>query len=166
MRDSIIITSDAIEDMMMSEPESCLGRYRADSLSSLLRVLETHEPTKSAVTLDLIGHTTREAKLLRIGKTVIDLADLRVARFFERLACDHIPRLHITTLRLLGCESAVEIIGQRTMRGLARTLGVKVYGTRKMIMKTHYKPEGFDPDFAAIALIETAQLPNPPRRLE
>lgn len=166
MSQSIIITSDAIEDMMMIAPESCVGRHRARSLSDLRRALECLGPREESCTLDLIGHSTRDAKLLRLGKTVIDMTDMRVARFFDELAVEHLRRLNIAAVRLLGCETAVDVVGQRTMRILARALSTKVYGTRKMILKTHYKPDGFDAAFAQIALVETAHLPNPPHRLD
>jgi hypothetical protein len=162
---SIIFSSDAIEDMMTSEPESCLGRHRVTSLADMRRVLETLVPAEQPRTLDLIGHSTRDAKLLRLGKTVVDMADVRIAQFFERLAGEHLARLQIVAIRLLGCETAVEVVGQKTIRSLTRLVGVKVYGTRKMITKTHYKPDGFDETFADIALVEASYLPNPSRRL-
>jgi hypothetical protein len=66
--------------------------------------------------------------------------------------------------RLLGCETAVEIAGQKTIALLARTLRVAVFGTTGSLMKSHYIGGGFDPCFAPL-LIEAADLPMPRQRL-
>jgi hypothetical protein len=160
---SIIISSEGIEEMMSEAPATCVGRHLVRSLTEMQAVLAETQPGDHPVTLDLLGHSTRDTRLLRMGKTIVDVADARVAAFFDRLKI-HITRLQINEVRLLGCETAVEVVGQRTIRVLARMLGVRVFGTRKRLMKTHYNADGFDPVFSA-ALIESAQLPNPPCRL-
>lgn len=163
MRRSIIISSEGIEETMVAAPESCVGRHLVRSLTEMQSVLAETQPGDQPLTLDLLGHSTRDTRLLRMGKTIIDVADARVAGFFERLKI-HTTRLNIDEVRLLGCETAVEVVGQRTMRVLARMLDVRVFGSRKRLMKTHYNADGFDPVFSA-TLIESAQLPNPPCRL-
>ncbi len=163
MRRSIIITSTGIEEMMIGAPESCVHRHSVHSLTEMQAVLADLESSDELTTLDLVGHSTRDTRLLRMGKTVVDTADVRIAEFFGR-ARHHMARLKLDEIRLLGCETAVEVVGQRTLRTLARILGVRVLGTRKRLLKTHYTSSGFDSKFAA-TLIESAQLPNPPCRL-
>lgn len=161
---SIFICSDGLEEMMSSAPESCVGRHRVGSLREMRDVLASLPTAEAAHSLDLMGHSTRDMHLLRFGKTVVDMADVRIATFFDTLRREHLGRLRIEAVRLLGCETAVTIVGQRTMRALARTLGVRVLGSRKPLYKTHYAPDGFCPAFQT-ALIEATELPNPPARL-
>jgi hypothetical protein len=70
-----------------------------------------------------------------------------------------LPRLGITTVRLLGCESATTPVAERTMRGLARILDVRVYGARVRLGNGHYDEHGFDEAFAHL-LVEAARLPG------
>lgn len=129
-------------------------------------LLERQNLETSFATLDLIGHSTRGHRYLRIGSTAIDMLDPTVARFFDDLAASGlIVRLGIRAVRLLGCETAVEIAGQRTIARLARTLGVAVFGTTKLLMKGHYRRDGFDPTFERLLLDHTS-LPLPRCRLE
>ena len=53
-------------------------------------------------------------------------------------------------MRLLGCETAVSPSGQRTLRLLARTLGIPAFGAIKPLMKSHYDELGFNPAFAKV----------------
>jgi hypothetical protein len=132
-------------------------------LRDLLAAMPAPEGPEPAV-LDLMGHSTTAAKLLRLGKSVVDMYDWRVQAYFERLARDRIlPRLGVVAVRLLGCETAVEVGGQHTVRRLASTLGVRVYGSKKALMKSHYSAGGFDPHFAHI-LVEAAQVPSANQR--
>ena len=86
------------------------------------------------------------------------MLDPQVAGFFTTLARDQLlTRLHVTAVRLLGCETAVTDAGQRTLRMLSHTLGLPVFGTRKPLFKTHSNSAGFDPAFAHV-LIEAAPL--------
>jgi hypothetical protein len=159
--------SYGVEEVMVGAAARCTNRLRVGSLDELRATLEglSKAEPRPASNLDLIGHSTRTGHLLRIGKTAIDMLDPTVDRFFRALAADRLlPRLDVTALRLLGCETAVEPTGQRTMRALARTLGVQVLGATKLLLKSHYNEAGFDPAFVHV-LIETSQLPDPPRRL-
>lgn len=163
MTTSITVISEEAVDLIGGDDDRCRNRYRASSLGALRRILEQLK-SSVATRLDLVGHSTRDAHLLCIGKTVVDMSDVRVSQFFEKLVDDLVPPLKIAAVRLLGCQTAVEPSGQRTMRALARTMRVPVFGSRKMILKSYYNEAGFDPAFASI-LIESAELPNPPRRL-
>ena len=139
--------------------------HRAGSLDELRAILDGQPAALAPRSLDLIGHSSRLGKLLELGATPIDMFSPPVVRFFERLAADAVlPRLGLTAVRLLGCGTAVELVGQRTMARLARTLGVPVFGTTKLLMHSHYDARGFAPVFAHL-LVEAARLPSPPRRL-
>lgn len=106
------------------------------------------ELTARPLRLDLIGHATRGASLLRLGADAIDMFEPRVVRFFEELANERLlARLGITAVRLLGCHTATSPIGQRTMHRLARVLDVPVYGSRTALLRSHYGAEGLLPIF-------------------
>jgi hypothetical protein len=60
-------------------------------------------------------------------------------------------------VRLLGCETAVSPGGQRTLRLLAQTLRVPVFGATRPLMKSHYDERGFNPAFARV-VVEAAEL--------
>jgi len=108
--------------------------------------------------MDLIGHSTRDHHFLRLGDTAIDMLDPVVARFFQSVAGDRLlPRLQVVSVRLLGCETAVSPGGRRTLRLLARTLRVPVFGTTRQIGKSHYDEIGFNPVFAGV-LVEASQV--------
>jgi hypothetical protein len=112
------------------------------------------------VTLDLIGHSTRGHRLLRLGRTPVDMLDPAVAGFFRTLAGDGtLTRNAVSAVRLIGCETAVTETGQRTMRMLARVLGLPVFGTVVPLVKSHFGAAGFDPAFSGIL---TAALPGTP----
>jgi hypothetical protein len=116
-------------------------------------------------TLDLIGHSTRDHSLLRLGDTAIDMMRPSVARVFQAIRQEELlQQLGVIALRLLGCSTAVLPTGQRTMQRLARTLELPVYGSLKPLMHAHYTVDGFNPKFEHV-LVEASQLPNPPRRL-
>jgi hypothetical protein len=128
-----------------------------ESLHELRGVLEGRARAPGAIaTLDLIGHSTRGHKLLRLGRTVIDMLDPSVERFFVALADDGLLD-DVAAVRLLGCETAVSPSGQRTIRTLGWTLGLPVYGTKKPLFKSHYDARGFDPAFGHV-LVESTQL--------
>ncbi len=158
---SIIIVSD---DFAQDLGGRCADRIPVTSLTAVRRALDALEPRDVPMTLDLVGHSTRGARLLRLGQTVVDMTDLRVSRFFEDLA-PAFQRLRVAEVRLLGCETATQPINQRTIRALASMLRLHVYGTRKMISAHHFTAGGFDPAFGAL-LVESADLPSPPAPLE
>lgn len=128
------------------------------SLQDLTHALEVHAaaPRVEALTVDLVGHSTRDHQLLRLGTTTIDALDLGVLRFFEGLARSSALReLNVACVRLLGCETAISGSGQRTLRLLASVLGIPVYGTLKRIRRTHHTERGFNPVFQHI-LVEAS----------
>jgi hypothetical protein len=154
----------------------CTDLRRAASLADLRAILDGRaRPAPPApVTLDLIGHSTRGHRLLRLGRTAVDMLDPVVARFFRDLAGDGtLERNAVSAVRLIGCETGVTDAGQRTMRMLARALGVPVSGTLVPLLKSHFSAAGFDPAFTGVltaarpgaALTPEAGLvsPNPGR---
>jgi len=137
----------------------CADLHRANSLADLRAVLERRlDGATSPVTLHLLGHSTRDHHLLRLGDDRVDMLDPVVARFFRALADDQLlPRLEVFALRVLGCETAVSPDCQRTLRLLARTLGIPVFGSIKPLMKRQYDKLDFNPAFAHI-LVEASEL--------
>ena len=153
-----IISPDA-EEVYFGAVGRCADLHRASSLDDLRAVLEQRlgSPT-SPITLDLMGHSTRDHHLLRLGNDRIDMLDPIVARFFRSIAADCLlPRLEVVAVRLLGCETAVSPSGKRTLRLLARTLRLPVFGTLKPLMKSHYDKLGFNPAFAHV-LVEASEV--------
>jgi hypothetical protein len=154
-----IASPDCAEAFFSGQAARCVKLQRAASLPELREILQRRldEPAPPA-TLDLIGHSTREHHLLRLGRTPIDMLDPSVARFFHALgAARLLPRLRITAVRLLGCETAVTDGGLRTLRMLSRTLHLPVFGTTKPLLKSHSNVAGFDPAFAHILVEATAR---------
>lgn len=124
--------------------------------------MATRAPTGTR-TLDIIGHSTRDHQFLRIGTTPIDLHRPSVARVFEAIHSENLlPTLGVVAVRLLGCSTAGQPTGQRTMRHLARLLGVRVLGSTKALMAAHYTPDGFNPKFEHL-LVEAPPLGGLPR---
>ena len=154
-----IASPDCAEAFFSGRAARCVNLHHASSLAELRDVLERHlNGVTTPRTLDLIGHSTRDHHLLRLGSTPIDMLDPAVARFFRAIAGEHIlPRLQISAVRLLGCETAVTEIGQRTLRMLGQTLRLPVYGTVKPLFKSHSNAAGFDPAFTRI-LVEASAL--------
>lgn len=133
------------------------------SLDELRSLLETRsdQPVTEPRTLDLLGHSTRGARMLRIGDAVIDMFDAKVERFFTELGDSMLlHELGIVALRLLGCSTATQPCGQRTIMRLARALRMPVFGARKNLMRSHYDEHGLRPEFAHV-LVDSASLPNP-----
>jgi hypothetical protein len=155
-----IASPDCAEAFFAGRAPRCVNLQSAGSLAELREALDEHrrdDPVSPAM-LDLIGHSTRDHHLLRLGDTPIDMLDHRVAGFFGGLARSGVlPRLHIGAVRLLGCETAVTDSGQRTVRMLAQTLRLPVFGTLKPLLKSHSTVDGFDPAFHHL-LIEASDL--------
>lgn len=139
-----------------------LDRHVVAGLTELDRVLgRLAEHPPSAACLDLSGHSTRAGRLLRLGADVIDMLEPATQAYFHRLAhAGMLRRLNVRAVRLLGCETAVSPGGQRTLRMLARTLGLPVFGTLTTIYKSHYDEQGFASAFDGL-LIEASRLPVP-----
>src|SRR5262245_42442139 len=81
-----IVSTRALETIpaaMASAPRTVI----AASIDDLPRALEVQaaRPRVAAMTIDLIGHSTRDHHLLRLGATVIDALDLGVLRLFEAI---------------------------------------------------------------------------------
>jgi len=154
-----VASPDCAEAFFAGRAARCVNLWHAGSLAELRAVLESRLDTvESPVTLDLLGHSTREHHLLRLGGTPINMLDRTVARFFHTVADDRLlPRLQIVAVRLLGCETAVTDAGQRTLRMLANTLRLPVFGTLKPLLKSHSDAGGFNPAFTHI-LVEAADL--------
>ncbi|MCM3900096.1 MAG: hypothetical protein ND866_00160 [Pyrinomonadaceae bacterium] len=156
---SLNIVSPDAEGLYFGAVARCAVRHRANSLRDLRALLERQlDGPPSAIILDLMGHSTRDHHLLRLGDDRIDMLDSSVAHFFRSLAHDQVlSRLEVVALRLLGCETAVSPCGKRTLRLLASTLRIPVFGTLKPLMKSHYNKLGFDPAFAQI-LVEASEF--------
>ena len=161
-----IVSVGALETI----PEAMLRAERtvvASSLADLVSALEAElaRPRVAALAIDLIGHSTREHHLLRLGATVIDALDLGVLRTFEAIARRGIlVELRAACLRLLGCETARSPSGQRTMRILRSVLGVPVLGSRRRLSRMHHGALGFDPRFHHV-LVEAARRDAPWQQL-
>jgi hypothetical protein len=153
-----IASPDCAQEFFAGRVARCVTLRHAASLPGLREALEhcLDDPARP-VTLDLIGHSTRGHRLLRLGQTPIDMLDPHVAGFFATLARDQLlTRLHVTAVRLLGCETAVTDAGRRTLRMLSHTLRLPVFGTTKPLFKSHSNSAGFDPAFAHILIEATA----------
>lgn len=156
MRILNVVSPDA-ERLYSGPVPRCVPRARAGSLGELRAVLEQRLDEPAApTTLDLLGHSTRGHRLLRLGDTPIDMLNPAVARFFRTLAgTGLLPRLGIVTVRLLGCETGVTESGRRTLRMLARTLHLPVAGTLAPLLKSHSDQNGFKPAYAHL-LVEAS----------
>jgi len=169
-----IVSVGALETV----PDAMLrGRntFIATSLLDVTRALESSlaalggerrgERRDAELAIDLVGHSTRDHQLLRLGATVVDALDLTVLRFFESIARSGIlQEVGAACLRLLGCETAMSPSGQRTMRMLASALGIRVYGSRKRLSRMHHTELGFDPRFQHV-LVEAVERRTPWRQL-
>jgi len=161
------IVSDRALETIPEGMARAANTFIATSLQDVTRALEVQaaRPRVGALTVDLVGHSTRDHQLLRLGSTAIDALDLGVLRFFEGIARSGILRdIHAVCLRLLGCETAMSPSGQRTMRLLTSVLEIPVYGTRKRIGMRHHTELGFDPVFQHV-LVEAPQRRAPWQKL-
>lgn len=125
---------------------------REDFERVLCELLASQTEVPASRSLDLIGHSTGDDSLLRLGSWVVDGRRLVVKAFFRELA-DHavFARLGITSVRLLGCETAITSAGRITLRTLAEILGVEVLGSRLMLDASHYAEAGFCAEHALVA---------------
>jgi hypothetical protein len=154
-----VASPDCAEAFFAGRVARCAGLRHAGSLPELRGVLESLPGDPAVpVTLDLIGHSTRGHRLLRLGTTPVDMLDPQVADFFAGVARARLlARAQVTAVRLLGCETAATDAGQRTMRMLAAVLGRPVFGTLVPLLKSHSNAAGFDPAFRHV-LVEAAEL--------
>ena len=130
-----------------------------DDVLTELRALVGNAPPGTR-TLDLIAHSTRDNHFTRFGTTPLDMHKPSVARVFETIHSEELlKQLGIVAVRLLGCSTATLPTGQRTLRWLAKTLAVPVYGSTKDLTWWHYNEHGFNPKFEN-TLIEASKIPN------
>jgi hypothetical protein len=163
----INIVSDRALETVPEEMVRAPTTFVVSSLGDVTRALEVQlgRPRAAATSVDLVGHSTRDHQLLRLGASTIDALDLSVLRFFEGIARGGMLReLNVVCLRLLGCETAMSPSGQRTMRLLTSVLGMPVFGSRKRLSRTHQNAQGFDPRFQHV-LVEAVQRRAPWQRL-
>lgn len=160
-----VITSDA-DPFSLSVVERCARLERVGSLRELRALLDRKVASSERfANLDLIGHSVVRTRFLRLGVDVIDVFDPSVEAFFRQLARDHVlEHLGVQALRLLGCSTASQAAGQRTLIQLARMLRVRVFGTAKLLQKSHYNAEGFDPAFSHL-LVEASEVSGTRLRL-
>lgn len=150
---SINIVSFDVLDVLSEPLKAAENSTIVKSLSEARQVLDVYgaKPPLPAVNVDLLGHSTRDHKLLRMGGTVIDALDPRVRRFFEEIERSRVLQaMNAVSLRLLGCETGVSPSGLRTLRMLAEILGLPVFGSRKRLSKTHHTATGFNPLFGSV----------------
>lgn len=153
MRLVSLITREVEQELFVGHP--CLeALQRVGSLDDVrLHVERIPIGRDRATSLDLIAHTTRDHKLLRVGRDVLDMFKPAVRAQFGQLAADDVLAARgIVQVRLLGCESATRATGLRTMQRLSRTLRVPVYGTSKPLMKSHFDRNGFNPAFEHVLI--------------
>jgi hypothetical protein len=135
------------------------GRVEVEEALSRLAVVGNRQPR----TLDLIGHSTSDGLVL-LGDWMIDARRGSVRAFFRGLVDDELlPRLGITAVRLLGCETATSDVGRATICTLADILGVEVYGTSQMIYAADYDVRGFRDDHEHILVGSCAVREGVPR---
>jgi hypothetical protein len=146
-----VASPDCSEAFFAGRVTRCRSTVHAGSLGELHRVLDDRagaHPAPAPITLDLIGHATRGHRLLRLGRTPIDMLDRAVAAFFDDLGeSGLLDRLGVVSVRLLGCETGVTPSGRRTLRMLSWVLQLPVYGTTVPLLKSHSDADGFDPRF-------------------
>lgn len=112
-------------------------------------------------TLDLIGHATTDG-LLRLGDWLVDGDSPTVHAFFRGIAdVELLPRLNVTSVRVLGCSTAVGLRARRTLRTLADLLGLEVLGTLGPIYSLHYDAEGFGEQWRFL-LSRASEVPASP----
>lgn len=157
---SLVFVSSTGEDVLQGTHPRLANATRVHSLAELAQQLATIELDEGPRTLDLVGHTTRAAKLMRLGTTIVDLTVPTVIDTIEGMTAS-IKRCHIVAVRLLGCDSATTLPGQLTIKLLAHMWRVPVWGSRKMISKSHFDREGLHPSFAPLLLVEGSQMTYP-----
>ena len=132
------------------------------TLGELSRVADHAPPSVGAPrTLDLIGHATSDG-LLRLGDWLIDGESPKVTAFFRGIAdVELLPRLGVTSMRVLGCSTAVGARARRTLRTLAELLDLEVLGTLGPIYSLHYDAEGFGDQWRFL-LSRASEVPASP----
>jgi hypothetical protein len=132
------------------------------TLGELSRIADHAPPSATTPrTLDLIGHATSDG-LLRLGDWLIDGESPKVSAFFRGIAdVELLPRLGVTSMRVLGCSTAVGARARRTLRILAELLDLEVLGTLGPIYSLHYDAEGFGEQWRFL-LSRASEVPSSP----
>ncbi|MBA3460435.1 MAG: hypothetical protein H0T46_10770 [Deltaproteobacteria bacterium] len=137
-------------DVEVDRLRAVLGDHlEVDGRSALERILGEligADGERTAKTLDLIGHTTPDG-LQQLGDWVLDGESPTVTAFFRGIAdVEILPRLGVTSLRLLGSCTAVTTRGRATLQILSELLELEVLGTIGPIHRVHYDADGFRED--------------------
>ncbi len=145
---------------LLVDPLPIDGRASLErTLGELATVAGNH--SSQARTLDLIGHATADG-LLRLGDWVVDGDSPTVNAFFRGIAdVELLPRLNVTSVRVLGCSTAVGARARRTLRTLAELLGLEVLGTLGPIYSLHYDADGFGEQWRFL-LSRASEVPASP----
>jgi hypothetical protein len=147
---SITVTGRRPDPVLSELIARCASVVYVDALADLGPVLDQLAARSAGgpCALDLVGHSTGPAHLLRLGDTIIDPIDPVVDRWFREVARDHLPaRVGVVALRLIGCQTAVASASRRTLQRLADAVGLPVFGTTKLLTRSHFNDGGFDPIF-------------------
>ena len=159
----IHVLSGRVEASLLGALAGSPHLHRAASIDDLAGILDRVAGQGAATeprTLDLYGHATRGASLLRVGTSVIDATDRRVEACFRGLVrSGSFVRAGVRSVRLVGCGTATTEIGQLTIRVLSRILAVPVLGTTKRIMPSHYDAHGLGAAYAHL-LVEARSVPR------
>jgi hypothetical protein len=157
-----LITRDTDDQLrrirnLISQPVLVDGRADVEQILSTL----SHAPDQvTSRSLDLIGHSTPDRSLLMLGDWVIDGTSSKVLSFFRGLADEGVfARLGITSIRLLGCETAASATGRRTLIALSDTTELEIYGTSIMLDESAYDAGGFTAEHVLVSSTELRSEP-------
>lgn len=137
------------------------GRLELEEVFGALLAARSAPPMPK--TLDLVGHATPQS-LLDLGGWVIDRCNPTVTAFFRELA-DHdvLPLLGVSSVRLLGCNTATTQCGRDTLVALTDIIGLPVLGTTSFVHAGHFRRDGFDPAWGfLLAGARDLAFPSPP----
>ena len=99
-------------------------------------------------TLDLVGLTGAD-HIVTFHDRPLDTQTKRVRAFWRELAeRGTLGHLGITTLRLVGCMSAIGARARTTIAALAEILQLDVVGTTELVSLADFGPDGFIPPHA------------------
>jgi hypothetical protein len=113
-----------------------------DDLVARLAALANGLP-RQARTLDLVGLTGLD-HILRINDRPLDTSTKRVRAFWRELAGqDTLDQLGVTTVRLVGCTTAVGTRARTTLATLAEITDLDVTGTTELVSFADFTPAGF-----------------------
>lgn len=145
---SLSVVSDPLDEELSSIVAKLHHKYlvggRADVEVLLCRLLADGSTARS---LDLIGHSSIDRTLLRLGDWILDPRHHATTAFFRGLADNDVfTRLGTSSLRLFGCETASTPDGRALLRVLAEATGLDVYAAREMLTAADFEASGFRDD--------------------